>query len=31
MKNYHNHYAVEPDLGYLSKPVPSLKKTNYLI
>jgi hypothetical protein len=31
MKNYNNHYFITPDLDYLSKPIPSLKKNNYLI
>ena len=30
MKNYQNHYFVAPDLEYLSKPIPSLKKENFL-
>ena len=30
MKNYDNHYFVAPDLEYLSKPIPSLKKNNFL-
>lgn len=30
MANYQNHYFVTPDLDYLSKPIPSLKKTNFL-
>jgi hypothetical protein len=31
MKNYHNSYFVTPDLEYLSRPLPSLKKENHLI
>jgi hypothetical protein len=30
MKNYNNHYFVAPDLDYLSKPIPSMKKNNFL-
>ena len=30
MKNYQNHQFVAPDLEYLSKPIPSLKKNNFL-
>jgi len=30
MKNYQNSYFMTPDLSYLSKPIPSLKKTNAL-
>lgn len=30
MKNYQNSYFMTPDLDYLSKPIPSLKKTNML-
>jgi hypothetical protein len=31
MKNYQNSYFVAPDLDYLSRPLPSLKKENFLI
>lgn len=30
MCNYQNHYFVAPDIDYLSKPIPSLKKANVL-
>jgi|LauGreDrversion4_2_1035121.scaffolds.fasta_scaffold1537643_2 hypothetical protein len=30
MATYQNHYFVAPDLDYLSRPIPSLKKTNFL-
>jgi len=30
MKNYQNSFFMAPDLSYLSKPIPSLKKTNHL-
>lgn len=30
MKGYHNSYAVQPDISYLSRPIPSLKKTNQI-
>lgn len=31
MKNYQNSYFVTPDLTYLSKPIPSMKHSNFLI
>jgi len=31
MKNHNNHYFVAPDIEYLSKPIPSLKKNNSLL
>jgi hypothetical protein len=31
MKNYQNSYFMAPDLEYLSRPMPSLKKENHLI
>lgn len=31
MKNYQNSYFIAPDLSYLSKPIPSLKKNNTLL
>ncbi len=30
MASYNNHYFIAPDLDYLSKPIPSLKKSNFL-
>ena len=31
MKNYNNSYYVTPDISYLSKPVPSLSKGNFIL
>ena len=30
MASYRNHYFVAPEIEYLSQPIPSLKKNNFL-